>query len=555
MQFIFLRPYIAALFNNLSANANKAEQRREEKEKGGALFSSICSGTIYGLQSHLIQVEVDVSRGLPCLVMVGSLGSEVRESQERVKVALKNSGMDIPPSHISVNLSPADIHKSGTGFDLAIALGILTATEILDAKVLADVFVIGELGLSGEIKGVKGVLPLVWEAFRQGKKQCLVPRDNYAEASVIEGIRVAGAGSIQEACDYLQLSEEEQIKEELKQRRQEAEAQREWKKRDHRQEEKALDFAEVHGQENLKRGALIAAAGFHHMLIVGPPGAGKTMIAKRIPSILPELNFEESMEVTSIYSIAGRLPKGQNLIKKRPFLNPHHSVTIHALAGGGRIPQPGLVSLAHRGVLFLDELPEFQRQTIDLLRQPLEDKEIHIARSTGAFTYPADFMLVGAMNPCPCGYYPDRNRCKCTPFERHLYRSRLSGPMLDRMDLCLEAEKVEIGQLQKKKSGLSSAEMREMVNRARELQESRYKGTDIKFNSDLTMKDCEKYCCLGKQEQSYTERLSEKMQLSARGYHHLLKVARTIADLEGSEEIRLPHLAEAMSYRNMEPER
>lgn len=550
MQFIFLRPYIAALFNNLSANANKAE-----KEKGGALFSSICSGTIYGLQSHLIQVEVDVSRGLPCLVMVGSLGSEVRESQERVKVALKNSGMDIPPSHISVNLSPADIHKSGTGFDLAIALGILTATEILDAKVLADVFVIGELGLSGEIKGVKGVLPLVWEAFRQGKKQCLVPRDNYAEASVIEGIRVAGAGSIQEACDYLQLSEEEQIKEELKQRRQEAEAQREWKKRDHRQEEKALDFAEVHGQENLKRGALIAAAGFHHMLIVGPPGAGKTMIAKRIPSILPELNFEESMEVTSIYSIAGRLPKGQNLIKKRPFLNPHHSVTIHALAGGGRIPQPGLVSLAHRGVLFLDELPEFQRQTIDLLRQPLEDKEIHIARSTGAFTYPADFMLVGAMNPCPCGYYPDRNRCKCTPFERHLYRSRLSGPMLDRMDLCLEAEKVEIGQLQKKKSGLSSAEMREMVNRARELQESRYKGTDIKFNSDLTMKDCEKYCCLGKQEQSYTERLSEKMQLSARGYHHLLKVARTIADLEGSEEIRLPHLAEAMSYRNMEPER
>ena len=441
------------------------------------------------------------------------------------------------------------------GFDLAIALGILTATEILDAKVLADVFVIGELGLSGEIKGVKGVLPLVWEAFRQGKKQCLVPRDNYAEASVIEGIRVAGVGSIQEACDYLQLSEEEQIKEELKQRRQEAEAQREWKKRDHRQEEKALDFAEVHGQENLKRGALIAAAGFHHMLIVGPPGAGKTMIAKRIPSILPELSFEESMEVTSIYSIAGRLPKGQNLIKKRPFLNPHHSVTIHALAGGGRIPQPGLVSLAHRGVLFLDELPEFQRQTIDLLRQPLEDKEIHIARSTGAFTYPADFMLVGAMNPCPCGYYPDRNRCKCTPFERHLYRSRLSGPILDRMDLCLEAEKVEIGQLQKKKSGLSSAEMREMVNRARELQESRYNGTDIKFNSDLTMKDCEKYCCLGKQEQSYTERLSKKMQLSARGYHHLLKVARTIADLEGSEEIRLPHLAEAMSYRNMEPER
>ncbi len=530
------------------------EQQEGEKEKGGAVFSSICSGTIYGLQSHLIQVEVDVSRGLPCLVMVGSLGSEVRESQERVKVALKNSGMDIPPSHISVNLSPADIHKAGTGFDLAIALGILSAIEILDAGALSDVFVIGELGLSGEVKGVKGVLPLVWEAFQQGKRKCLVPRDNYSEAAVIEGIRVAGVGSVREACDYLKLPEEDQIKLEIEQSQQEAETQKEWKEKGSGQEEKVPDFAEVHGQENLKRGALIAAAGFHHMLIIGPPGAGKTMIAKRIPSILPELSFEESMEVTSIYSIAGRLPRGQNLIKKRPFLNPHHSVTIHALAGGGRIPQPGLVSLAHRGVLFLDELPEFQRQTIDLLRQPLEDKEIHIARSMGAFTYPADFMLVGAMNPCPCGYYPDRNRCKCTPFERHMYRSHLSGPILDRMDLCLEAEWVEIGQLQKKTTGLSSAEMRELVNRARELQEKRYKGTDIKFNSDLTMKDCEKYCCLEKQEQNYMEQLSKKMQLSARGYHHLLKVARTIADLDGSEEIRLLHLAEAMSYRNMESE-
>lgn len=531
------------------------EQQEGEKEKGGTVFSSICSGTIYGLQSHLIQVEVDVSRGLPCLVMVGSLGSEVREAQERVKVALKNSGMDFPLSHISVNLSPADIHKAGTGFDLAIALGILTATEILDAEGLSDVFVIGELGLSGEVKGVKGALPLVWEAFRQGKRKCLVPRDNYSEAAVIEGIRVAGVGSVQEACDYLKLPEEEQINMEKEQRQQEAETQKQWKEKNPGQEEKTLDFAEVHGQENLKRGAMIAAAGFHHMLIVGPPGAGKTMVAKRIPGILPELSFEESMEVTSIYSIAGRLPKGQNLIKKRPFLNPHHSVTIHALAGGGKVPQPGLVSLAHRGVLFLDELPEFQRQTIDLLRQPLEDKEIHIARSTGSFTYPADFMLIGAMNPCPCGYYPDRNRCKCTPFERHMYRSHLSGPILDRMDLCLEADRVEIGQLQKKKTGLSSAEMREKVNRAREMQERRYKGTNIKFNSDLTMKECEKYCCLGKQEQSYTEQLSNKMQLSARGYHHLLKVARTIADLEESEEIRLPHLAEAMSYRNMELER
>lgn len=525
-----------------------------EKEKGGTLFSSICSGTIYGLQSHLIQVEVDVSRGLPCLVMVGSLGSEVRESQERVKVALKNSGMDFPPSHISVNLSPADIHKAGTGFDLAIALGILTSMEILGTEVFTDTFVIGELGLSGEVKGVKGVLPLVWEAFRQGKRRCLVPKENYAEASVVEGIRVAGVGTLQEACDYLKQSMKEQLRMEEAQKIQEREEQRKREHESQRENTREPDFAEVHGQDHLKRGVLIAAAGFHHMLMIGPPGAGKTMIAKRLPSILPELSFEESMEVTSIYSIAGRLPKGENLIKKRPFLNPHHSITVHAMAGGGKIPQPGLVSLAHRGVLFLDELPEFQRQTIDLLRQPLEDKEIHIARSAGAFTYPADFMLIGAMNPCPCGYYPDRNRCKCTPYERHAYISHLSGPILDRMDLCLEAERVEIGQLQKQKTGLSSANMRAMVQRARDFQEKRYAGTNIKFNSDLTMKDCERYCCLEEKERSYTEKLSEKLQLSARAYHHLLKVARTIADLEESENIHIPHLAEAMSYRNMELE-
>ena len=515
------------------------------------MFSSICSGTIYGLESHLIQVEVDVSRGLPCLVMVGSLGSEVRESQERVRVALKNSEMEFPASHISVNLSPADIHKSGTGFDLAVALGILTATGAIEADALSDAFVIGELGLNGEVKPVKGVLPLVWEAFRQGKKQCMVPKDNFPEASVIAGIRVVGIGSIQEACDYLELSNTEQLRLEEAQRQQEVLCRGEKSDVDSGGN-KLPDFAEVHGQENLKRGALIAAAGFHHMLMIGPPGAGKTMIAKRIPSILPELSFEESMEVSSIYSIAGRLPKGQNLIKERPFLNPHHSVTIQALAGGGRVPQPGLVSLAHRGVLFLDELPEFQRQAIDLLRQPLEDKKIQIARSTGVFTYPADFMLVGAMNPCPCGYYPDRNRCTCTPSERHMYRSHLSGPIMDRMDICMEAERVEIGQLQKGKLGLSSAEMRALVQKARRFQSRRYAGTDIRFNSDLTMKDCAEYCRLGSKEQSYVEKLSDKMQLTARGYHHLLKVSRTIADLEESEEIQVIHLAEAMSYRHME---
>lgn len=515
----------------------------KREEKGGYLFSSVCSGTVLGLQSYLIQVEVDVSSGLPCFVMVGSLGGEVRESAERVRIALKNTGISLPPMHVSINLSPADIHKAGTGFDLPVAIGLLKALGKLKNTIVDKTFVIGELGLDGEVKPVTGILPLVWEAFRKGMRYCMVPAENFKEAALVEGIYVAGVHSLQEAVELFQMEED------MLQKRIQADTKQQQGRGVFKSSDDSMDFSDICGQEVLKRGAMISAAGFHHMVIAGPPGAGKTMVARRMETILPEMSYEESMEVTSIYSIAGKLSRENPLMQKRPFLSPHHTVTERALSGGGRFPIPGLVSLAHHGVLFLDEMPEFQRHTIDLLRQPLEEKKISIARSTGTFTYPADFMLIGAMNLCPCGYYPDQNKCTCTPYERHQYLSHLSGPILDRIDLCLEARKIEISQLQQKRKGISSKEMRERVLVARKRQERRYQGYKINFNSELKGKEFEQFCRLENAEKELAAHIYEQMQLSARAYHRMLRVARTIADLEDSEKIKTEHLTEAMCYR------
>ncbi len=544
------------------------------------MFSTITSGTICGISSCMVQVEVDISQGLPCFQIVGLPGSEVREARERVKVALRNAGISMPPLCVNVNLSPADIHKSGTMFDLPVAIGIMTALSKLPQGAAEGTLLIGELGLSGEIKPVRGVLPIVREAARLGVKRCILPAENAWEGALVEGTDSVGVSSLQETIEALSSPEglagvrarradreEKQCAGQDGGRLREeagrpdsgraAAAQRSGKRDAAEESRDREDFADISGQESLKRAAKVAAAGFHNLLIVGAPGSGKTMLARRIPTILPPLTAEEALEVASVYSISGLLkPKARGaddcLAIDRPFLHPHHTVTGQALAGGGRIPVPGIVSLAHRGVLFLDELPEFKRETLDILRQPLEDRRIQIARNGGTYEYPADFMLVGAMYPCPCGYYPDMGRCRCTPHEIRRYLRRVSGPILDRMDVCVEAQPVPFRDIVRRGEGESSTQMREQVMRARERQAERFAGTGIRFNADMKAADVDRYCPLGDRERKFMEKMFGSMQLSARGYHRVVKVARTIADLEGSDRIGEEHLAEALCYRNTE---
>ena len=505
------------------------------------MLAKVLSAAVIGIDAILVDVEVDIAQGLPQFATVGLPDGAVKESKDRVKAALKNSGYEFPPKRITANLAPADLKKEGAAFDLPISIGILAATGVITGERLGRYILLGELSLDGSLKPVRGALPVAVAARKAGLAGLILPLENGSEAAVVEGVDVLPARTLAEVVQFLRGEAAIPPKQ--------VDLQQLFSLKD----EHGEDFCEVRGQDHAKRAIEVAAAGSHNLLMIGPPGSGKTMLARRIPSILPALGFDEALETTAVFSVSGMLENGTALVTQRPFRAPHHTISDVGLIGGGTSPKPGEVSLAHNGLLFLDELPEFKKNALEVLRQPLEDGRVTISRALQSLTYPSRFMLVTAMNPCPCGYLGDpTHSCSCTPLAIKRYRSRISGPLLDRIDLHVEVPAVAYRDLSDNRQTEGSTAIAARVLQARQLQQQRFAGSKVHCNAQMNARLIKKHCELDAAGHRMLELAGEKLGFSARSYSRILKVARTIADLDGCESINERHLAEAIQYRSLD---
>lgn len=544
------------------------------------MFSRVISAAVYGIDAYIVNVETDVGFGLPTFDMSGALGSKVREAKDRVRVAIKNSGIELTPQKIVINISPANIRKEGTIYDLPIAIGILAANGCFDLKILENVLIIGEVSLDGSINPVKGVLPMVCAAEEAGIDNCIIPKANIAEGRIMNNINIYGVETLSQTIEILKNiavidGSRKNIKQAdvksgecnksdgninndtynvLERSRVKFTYGSEVKNNNHSCSYN-IDYSDISGQAAAKRATMIAVSGMHNIMYIGPPGSGKTMLAQRIPTIMPDMDYEEQLRLTKIYSVAGLLDSEGGIMVKRPFRNPHHTITQAALLGGGAVPRPGEITLSEGGVLFLDEMTEFNQVIMEALRQPLEDKVITLVRVNAAYTYPAHFMLAAAINPCKCGYYPDRNRCHCSEYDIRRYIGRISNPMWDRFDMCVKVDEVSYEVMRNKGNVdtiYNSTDMKNKVEAARQMQKDRFKKLDINYNSQMGVREIHKYCTLNVECNELMERMYKQHNMSARAYNKVLKTARTIADLKGSVNIEKEHLTEALFYKNCE---